>query len=159
MVSFYHHCSCGVPTVRLEVMHRTALTVFLLVLAFIGIADAWYLTASALSDTALSCDLGAVLDGCNIVAKSEYSHFLGIPLALYGVGFFAAVFVLASLLLVYSHQKLYSALFWLGAIGSVMSVVFLLIQFIFIKAICIYCIASAIITFLIFLVARDLQKQ
>lgn len=140
-------------------MHRTALTAFLLVLAFMGIADAWYLTASALTDTALSCDLGAVLDGCNIVAKSEYSHFLGLPLALYGVGFFVAVFILAATLLVYPHRTLHRLLFWLGAIGSVMSVVFLLIQFVLIKALCIYCIASAVITFLVFLVARDLQKQ
>ncbi|MBP7741261.1 MAG: vitamin K epoxide reductase family protein [Candidatus Pacebacteria bacterium] len=140
-------------------MHRTALTVFLLILAFIGIADAWYLTASALSDTALSCDLGAVLDGCNIVAKSEYSHFLGLPLAMYGVGFFVVIFILAALLMVYPHRLLHRSLFWLSAIGSAMSVVFLLVQFVLIKALCIYCIASAVITFLVFLVARDLQKQ
>ena len=131
----------------------------LLVLAFVGIADAWYLTASALSDTALSCDLGAVLDGCNIVAKSSYSHFLGVPLALYGVGFFAVVFVLAGALLVIRSRRVEGVLLLLGVLGSLASVGFLLLQFFVIQAICIYCIASAIITFMIGFVALDLWKK
>jgi uncharacterized membrane protein len=137
----------------------TPLSVFLLVLSFLGLADAWYLTASAINQTALSCDLGAVLDGCNIVAKSEYSFFLGFPLALYGVLFYALVFVLAAIVLVIPAKLFYQALLVLGAVGSVASVGFLYIQFFLIKAICIYCIASAVITFMVFLVAYDLWKK
>ncbi len=139
-------------------MRTTPLTVLLLMLAFMGIADAWYLTASALSDTALSCDLGAVLDGCNIVAKSEYSHFLGLPLALYGVGFYAITFVLAALLLVVSDMRIARALYLLSMAGALASVVFLGIQFVLIQALCIYCIASAVISFLIFFVSSDLWR-
>lgn len=140
-------------------MNRTALSVLLLVLAFLGIADAWYLAASALSHTALSCDLGAVLDGCNIVAKSEYSHFLGLPLALYGVFFFASIFVLAALSLVLEHRFIYKAIYALSVIGSIASVVFLAIQFIFIKALCIYCIASAVVAFMLWFAAHDLYRK
>lgn len=140
-------------------MHRTVLVWVLLLLAFTGIADAWYLTASALSDTALSCDLGAVLDGCNIVAKSPYSHFLGIPLALYGVGFYAVVFVLSALLLVRYDRLLVRVLYILGLAGALASLVFLAIQFVLIKALCVYCIASAVITFAVFFVVRELWKQ
>ncbi len=140
-------------------MHRTALVWILLLLAFVGIADAWYLAASALSDTALSCDLGAVLDGCNIVAKSPYSHFLGIPLALYGVGFYAVTFVLAGLLLVLHDRWLTRALYLLGLAGALASLVFLAIQFALIKALCVYCIGSAIISFLVFFVVQDLWRK
>jgi uncharacterized membrane protein len=137
----------------------TPLSVFLLVLSFLGIADAWYLMISALNHTALSCDLGAVLDGCNVVAKSEYSFFLGLPLALYGVLFYAVVFVLAAAVLVIPLRILFQGLLALGVIGSLASLVFLYIQFFLIKAICIYCIASAVITFMLFFVALDLWRK
>lgn len=137
----------------------TPLSILLLVLAFLGLADAWYLTANALSDTALSCDLGAVLDGCNIVAQSEYSNFLGLPLALYGVGFYAVMFCLAALVLVLPLRIFYFTLLVSGAVGSVASVYFLFVQFFLIKAICIYCIASAVMTFLFFFIAYDVWKK
>lgn len=122
-------------------------------------ADAWYLSMSALTDTALSCDLGAVLDGCNIVAKSEFSHFFGLPLAMYGVAFFAVVFVIASIQLITPHKTLFRLLYALGVLGSAASIVFLFIQVAVIKALCIYCIASAVIAFLIWLVSHDLWKR
>ncbi len=140
-------------------MHRTALVWILLLLAFAGIADAWYLAASALSNTALSCDLGAALDGCNIVAKSPYSHFLGVPLALYGVGFYAVTFVLAGLLLVLHDRWLTRALYMLSIVGALASLVFLAIQFVLIKALCVYCIGSAGISFLIFFVVHGLWRK
>jgi len=140
-------------------MSRPILLSVLLALAFVGIADAWYLSMSALTDTALSCDLGAVLDGCNIVAKSEFSHFFGLPLAMYGVAFFAVVFVIAAIQLVTPHKTLFRLLYALGVLGSVASVLFLFIQIAVIKALCIYCIASAVITFLIWLISHDLWKR
>lgn len=144
---------------RMSAQGVTPLSVVLLVLSFLGLADAWYLTASAVNHTALSCDLGAVLDGCNIVAKSDYSFFMGLPLALYGVLFYALVFVLAAAVLVVPAKLFYQGLLALGAVGSLASLVFLYIQLFLIKAICIYCIASAVITFMVFLVAYDLWKK
>lgn len=140
-------------------MSRPILLSVLLILAFVGMADAWYLSMSALTDTALSCDLGAVLDGCNIVAKSAFSHFFGLPLAMYGVAFFAVVFVITAIQLITPHKTLFRLLYALGVLGSAASIVFLFIQIAVIKALCIYCIASAIITFLIWLVSHDLWKR
>ncbi len=140
-------------------MSRSVLLLILLVLAFVGMADAWYLSISALTDTALSCNLGSVLDGCNAVAKSEFSRFLGIPLALYGVAYFAVVFVIGAILLITPHKTLYRLLYALGALGSVASLLFLFIQVAVIQAICIYCVASAVITFLVWLIGHDLWKR
>lgn len=140
-------------------MNRTLLIGIVMALSFLGIADSWYLYQSAVTDTALSCDLGSGLDGCNIVAQSPYSYFLGLPLALYGVGFFALLFALAASLWVAPRKESYIALYALSAFGVAASAVFLFIQFALIKALCIYCIASAAIALVLFLVARTLWTR
>lgn len=140
-------------------MNRSFLIVLVLILSFLGIADSWYLYQSAITDTALSCDLGSGLDGCNIVAQSEYSRLFGIPLGLYGVGFFALTFVLAASLSVVSFRRLYYILFGVSALGVAASAVFVFIQFTLIKALCIYCIVSAAITVCVFALSWMLWKR
>lgn len=140
-------------------MNRSLLIILVLVLSFLGIADSWYLYQSAITDTALSCDLGSGLDGCNIVAQSEYSRLFGIPLALYGVAFFALTFVLGALLSVVSSRRLYQLLLAASVFGVVASAVFVFIQFAFIKALCIYCIASAVLVVLLSALSWTLWKR
>lgn len=140
-------------------MNRTALVVVFLALALIGLADAWYLFQAAVTHSALSCDIGAGLDGCNIVAKSAYSYLFGVPLALYGVGMYALLFVLGALLLVVSNRTLYRVIFWLTVVGALASLIFVFIQVTFIKAICIYCFVSAGISLLLFVLARRLWQR
>jgi uncharacterized membrane protein len=140
-------------------MNRTLLLVSLLVLAFMGLADSWYLFQSAVSDTALTCDIGAAFDGCNVVAQSPYSYIFGVPLALFGVAFYALIFVLVALVAVLPVRMLYRIVFLLTLAGVLASVVFVLIQVVLIKAICIYCMASAGITLLSFVSARSLLKR
>jgi uncharacterized membrane protein len=140
-------------------MNRTLLVASLLVLSLLGLADAWYLFQAAVSGSALACDLGAGLDGCNIVAKSAYSHLFGLPLALYGVVFYAFLCVLVVFLFFVRTRMLYRAIFWLTAVGVLASIVFLFIQFVLIQALCVYCLASAGISFLQFAVAHRLGKR
>lgn len=139
-------------------MNRTTLSVLVIVLAFVGIADAWYLAQSAVTDTALSCSITG-LDGCNIVAQSPYARLFGVPLGVYGTIFYAIVFALAATLLVISNRMLFRALFILGAIGAAASLIFIFIQFMVIKAVCIYCLTSAGIAFIIFFIAWKLWKR
>lgn len=135
-------------------MHtRTGLLISLLVLTILGIADAFYLTLSAFEGAALYCGVGAVLDGCNIVAQSPYSKLFGLPLALYGVFFYGLLFAVIAILFVKTHHPLYQAAVALGILGLIASGVFLFIQFALIKALCVYCIASAVIAALICLVS------
>lgn len=140
-------------------MTRSLLIVLVLILSFLGIADSWYLYQSAITDTALSCDLGSGLDGCNVVAQSPYSRLFGVPLGLYGVGFFALTFVLASSLGVVSSRRLYQLLLAVSAFGVATSAVFMFIQFFLIKALCIYCILSALITVLLLTFSCILHKR
>ncbi|MDB5265698.1 MAG: Vitamin epoxide reductase [Parcubacteria group bacterium] len=142
-------------------MTRTALLCLLLVLTFLGLADAWYLTQAALNGTALACSFTGLqaLSGCNQVAQSPFSHFLGLPLALYGVVFYVVLFVIAAVLFVVHARMLYRATIALGIIGFVLSLYFVFLQIFVIKALCVYCLASMVIALFIFFVTWRLWKR
>lgn len=141
------------------IMTRSVLVALLIALAFMGVADSWYLAEHAATDTDLFCDIGAGLDGCNIVAQSPYSQFYGIPLAYFGVAFYAILFLAAALLTVFPYRLYYRGVVALTGIGAAASVVFVGIQLLLIKAVCIYCFVSAGIAFLSFLLAILLLKR
>jgi uncharacterized membrane protein len=128
-------------------MNRTSLLTLAIVLAVFGVVDSWYLYQSAVNHTALACDIGAGLDGCNIVAQSVYSQLFGIPLALYGIGFFGAMLLTSIGLLSFPRRLLYGALLGFAIMGALASVVFVYIQAVLIQAFCVYCILSATIAF------------
>lgn len=142
-------------------MTRTALLALLLVLAFLGLADAWYLADAALTGTALSCSIDGLqaLSGCNQVAQSAYSQFFGLPLALYGVGFYAILFAIAAILFASPLRVLYRAAIALGIIGFLLSLYFVFLQVFVIKALCVYCLGSMLISICIFLVTWRLWKR
>ncbi|MDR3547655.1 MAG: vitamin K epoxide reductase family protein [Candidatus Pacebacteria bacterium] len=139
-------------------MSRHTLAAFLIALAFFGIADSWYLAQSALMNTSLTCNISG-LEGCNIVAQSAYSHFFGVPLGVYGVVFYGIIFVLAALLYILPKRFVYIVLAALGTIGIVASLIFVLVQILLIKALCVYCLGSAVIAFLIFVIALWLHNR
>src|SRR5665213_1463326 len=99
----------------------------LLVLSFVGLADAAYLAQSELAGTPLLCNLGG-LEGCNVVAQSAYSHLFGIPLGVYGVIFYVIIFILSALLFVEPKRYVHNTLAILGVLGLVASIIFLGIQ-------------------------------
>ncbi len=128
-------------------MNRHTLNWVLLVLAFLGIADSAYLGISETTGASLTCSING-LDGCNTVAQSVYSHVLGVPVGIIGLVFYVLLFVCAAFLIFNPLRFVYRALYLLGWIGLLASVVFVLIQFFIIKALCIYCLGSAAISLL-----------
>ncbi|MBU1151254.1 hypothetical protein KJ632_00320, partial [Patescibacteria group bacterium] len=60
----------------------------IIIVAFLGLFDASYLTAEHYYGTGLNC---IVFEGCDTVANSEYSTMFGFPVALYGVAFYLTV--------------------------------------------------------------------
>jgi uncharacterized membrane protein len=130
--------------------------VVILVLAFCGLADSVYLAQHEISGTPLICNIEN-LDGCNIVTNSPYSYLFGVPLAEYGVLFYAILFVLAALELVLFDRLLRRVLQGVAIFCVLASLYFVSIQVFFIGALCIYCVASAVITFLIFICATLIE--
>lgn len=139
-------------------MHRATLLALILLLAFVGIADAWYLAESALSDTALTCGIG-VIDGCNVVAQSDYSYLFGIPLGIYGVLFYTLVVLFAALVLVLPRTRTILLLASTTLVGLLFSLYFLALQVFVIKALCIYCLLSVGISLVLAVLAGILWKR
>ncbi len=130
--------------------------IFILVLAFCGLADSAYLAQHEISGTPLQCDL-THLSGCNIVAQSPYSHIFGVPVAEYGLLFYGVVFALSALELAIFDRLLRRVLQVFAAAGLLVSVAFTLLQVFVIQALCEYCLGSAIIAFLIFIFATRIE--
>lgn len=127
-------------------MQRIAVLV-LLVLSFAGLADSFYLAQHDTEKVSILCT-GSDLSGCNIVAASPYSHFFGIPLAEYGVLFYAGMFILAALELLVLNRLLRRILQWAALGGAISSLYFVFVQLFVINALCAYCLTSAGISFL-----------
>ena len=135
---------------------KRTLALLILLLAFFGMADAAYLATHAFSGEPLICDIGS-LSGCTIVASSTYSVLFGVPLAVYGVVFYALVFVLAALELVFFNALLRRLLQGAAVVGAIAGIVFTFIQVYLINALCIYCLMSAVVSFLILVCASMLE--
>ncbi len=128
------------------------------VLALAGLSDSIYLSYTALTNTALSCSITG-LDGCNIVAKSVYSHFLGVPLGLYGVIFY--LLILATIVMLYSVPSILvrQALILFTMVGFLMSIGFMALQVLVIHAVCVYCAASFIIALGLWILSLRVPKS
>jgi len=130
--------------------------VFILVLAFCGLSDSIYLAQNEISDTPLVCNIEEI-SGCNIVATSQYANFLGIPIAEYGVIFYAFIFIIAAIEIMIFDQFLRRTLQILSFVGLLTSLYLTFVEIFVIHALCIYCLASAVIALLIFIVAYFIE--
>lgn len=131
---------------------KRAGVVLILILAFCGVADSAYIAQHQADGTPLICSIGS-LSGCNIVTTSPYSSLLGIPVADYGILFYGIVFVLAALELVVFDELLRRSLMWLAFLGAAVSLYLVFIEVFIIGALCVYCLASAVVALLIFALA------
>jgi uncharacterized membrane protein len=124
----------------------------IVVLAAIGIVDAFYDSYAIYTDQPLWCP--PPIDGCNVVATSPYSRIIGIPVGYFGFVYYLYMFGLAALLTLdpFSRGLRLGALLY-AALGLAFSGYFMYVQFNFIRAFCIYCLISAALTVLLVLSA------
>lgn len=113
-----------------------------------------YLAQHQATGTPLICD---VLSGCNVVAASQYSQIFGIPVAEFGVLFYSILFVLAALELVLFDRLLRRVLQGLAIIGLLVSLYSTFVQVYLIQALCVYCLASGLITVFVFILASLIE--
>jgi uncharacterized membrane protein len=130
----------------------------ILILAFCGLSDATYLAEHVASNTPVICNVQGLSD-CNTVIASQYSHLFGIPLADLGVLFYGVLFILAALELLLFDAFLRRVLQVASLIGVLASVYFVSLQAFVIRAFCIYCLTSAIITLLVLIVASFIEPM
>ncbi len=124
----------------------------MLVFAFIGMAIASYDVYAIYNNQLLWCP--PPIDGCNIVAYSPYGRIYGVPLGALGLIFYLIMFALAALLAFGpSSRRLRLVVLLYTVIGVLFSIYFFYLDLAFIRAFCIYCLISAILTVLLLIYA------
>ena len=122
-------------------------TLIIAVIAFIGMIDALFLALQR--NIPVPCH---ITHGCNDVLTSKYSVIAGIPLSWFGVAFYVVVFSLAVFELMGATNAL-QWVFWVAAPAFAVSAGLFGIQMFILKTYCEYCLLSAILVSLIFLLS------
>ena len=128
-------------------------------LALIGLLVATYLTLYKLGYIGqLACAVGS----CETVNTSRWATFLGLPVAAWGLGFYVATLVLAIIGVqerLADSRQVSVALVALTGWGLLFSSWLTYLELFVIDAICMWCVISAIIVALMFLVSvADLRE-
>lgn len=124
----------------------------IVLLAMIGFGISIYLATAKLLGLTVPCGISG---GCNQVLESKYASLFGVPLAVWGVLYFAGVVFFS--LLANSYQmarKILTSMLSLGALGALS---FLYLQFFVIKQICRYCFVTDVLA--IFLLLWDINFE
>lgn len=124
-------------------------------LAGLGAIDAIYLTwIKVQRETALFCAPG---EGCDIVNTSPYSEIAGIPIAVFGLGMY--LLIIAALLTEtrWAYGRL--TVFGLALTGTLYSAYLTYLELAVIHAICPYCVISAVLVAMLFVLALIRLRQ
>ncbi len=132
-------------------MNRSRLLI--LILGLVGLVDSLYLTWIKISHTEALCLPG--IGNCDIVNNSRYSEIMGVPIALLGA---AAYLMILALLIVeqwkpHWQENTILLLFGITFAGTGYSAYLTYLEFAIIKAICPFCLLSAIVMGLLFVIA------
>lgn len=124
-----------------------------LVLAFLivslaGFADASYLTSKHYQHETPTC---SVIEGCEEVTTSKYSTVLGVPVALGGAVYYLMLFLGTMRYYEKRNDFFAQVVPYFTVLGLLASIWFVYLQLAVIKAICLYCMGSAISSTLLFI--------
>ena len=119
-----------------------------IIIAFIGFLDASYLTVKHYTGASITCTL---TDGCDEVTNSKYSQLFNIPVALLGMLYYLSVLILSLLYFDTKNPKLGKLILPLTCAGLLASAWFVYAQIFLIKAICQYCMVSALTSTTLFI--------
>lgn len=125
-------------------------------LSFLGFTDALYLTVKHFQEIIPPC---TVLTGCETVLTSSYAVVWGVPVALMGAGYYLALLLLTILYLDRQKKSALSLAINLTWAGFGASLWFVGLQVFVLKAYCLYCLLSALISFILFLLGRIIGRK
>ncbi len=132
-----------------------AWVVAFIIVAFIGFADAVYLTASHYIGALPTC---TIIEGCDEVALSEYSTIGPIPVALLGLLFYTVMLIAGVVWLDVRKSIVFRYLPYLTVPGFLFSMRLVYLMFFVIDAICIYCLVSAGTTTILMIITIYLRR-
>ena len=126
-----------------------------ILLAILGIFDTTYLTAEHYLGSPVYCPIGGE---CEEGLSSPYSTIYGIPLALFGAAFYFFTLVLALIYQLNANRFLLKLFFISSFFAFIFSGWLVYLQLFVIKAICIYCVISAVNVTILFVISVYLLK-
>jgi uncharacterized membrane protein len=120
-----------------------------LVLAILGILDSIYLTWVKFTGSYATC---GPIGNCEAVNSSRYAEIAGIPIALIGIAGYLAIMALIVLeaKLPNLEETLRLVFFGFTLTGTIYSVYLTYVEVAILKAICPYCVISAVLMLLLF---------
>lgn len=133
-----------------------SIAIFMLVVALLGFADATYLTIEHYLGRIPPCSIVA---GCDTVLTSQYSSILGIPVSLLGSIFYFLVLIG---IFSYIESRKTGLMKWsliLTIPGFLFSLWFVYIQIFTLGSYCLYCLASAATSTLLFVAAMHVFSR
>ncbi|MFA6094898.1 MAG: vitamin K epoxide reductase family protein [Candidatus Paceibacterota bacterium] len=129
--------------------HFSLITSFSLLLALLGVADSVYLLIKHYTFSPVVC--GPFIAQCDSVLSSSYSEVFGVPLALGGVVFYAALVIFLVSMLIRQKQMFARLYMAITCFGIIFSAHFVYLQIRVLHEICTYCMVSASISTLLFI--------
>ncbi|MEK7151791.1 MAG: vitamin K epoxide reductase family protein [Patescibacteria group bacterium] len=135
------------------------ISILFVVIGFVGFVDAAYLAVQHYTTGILPC---YVFTGCDKVISSSYAVILGIPVSLIGAIYYLAIAISALLYIDVGYKKALNVLKNLPIAGFLATLWFLFLQIFIIRAICFYCMISAVTSSLLFILAiwlRGTQEE
>ena len=128
------------------------LRLWMVISAGIGLLDSIYLSWSKLANEQVIC---GPYKGCETVNSSPYAEIGGFPIALLGAGAYLAILVLLYLenRNEFLAQNGILGVFVISLAGTLYSAYLTYIEIAVLRAVCIYCVISAVAITLIFILA------
>jgi uncharacterized membrane protein len=139
---------------------RGTLRTLSLVLIVVGLLVTGYLSVAELTETTTVCiESGAF--NCDVVQNSAYSKIMGIPVAVLGFATYVVLAVLVGLENRHAFLQEYGVMlvFAITLFGFLYSAWLTYIEFFQLKALCPWCLASAAIMTLLFIVSGLRLRQ
>lgn len=133
----------------------SAMYVAMALLSLVGLVDALYLTIEHVTGQSVRC---TIVSGCSEVLSSSYAVVAGIPLAAVGAAAYFTVFSLATLA-IFGYRLAGKLLAPLTALMVLVSLWLIYLQAFVIRAFCQFCLLSAAITIILFVIAFIAWKK
>lgn len=113
----------------------------------------WYMYSFSLP---LPCTIS---HGCDLVRQSKYAYFFGIPMPAMGAAFYISLIMLSTYLLKKYDKRIFILLKIMGAWGFIFSAYLTYLEIYVIKAICSWCVLSALLATGIFVILNIPSKE
>ena|SRR3989344_5503126 len=129
-----------------------SLALTLTLLDIVGFGVSFYIWNSKRHGKKLVCPLGS---NCEAVVQSKFSSALGVPLEVFGMLYYASLFVLSVIgtsLIPLPKEIIAEALIIVTGSAALVSLGLIAVQIFILKELCTWCITSSLISFAIFTV-------